>query len=460
MVTMSRSAARRITVAALVGLVTPALALAWSASPAQAFPDTPNPVISLDHTVRTEPFVGSTVSIQDHEGSAYVPRDNSLWLADDNGRKIYEVNPTTGALKRVIADKDFIATPQYGGGPAAGYWRDRDLESLSYDAVSDTLYAFSGKCCKPEVLPTVYKLKRDASGSFQLLNYQPLAAGSDFTGSAWNPGDGKLYVGNEGNMQTYDYPTNTAGPTFHVSGVSRITGMTFSSGGNDLYVTHAVTKVTRIKWSTKKVVAGWSFDLKPFGVLDARAVEIINDQLWVSDGYDSRKGDPLSHALFVFNVNKPASPSNLVKNPGFETDTSGWNNNGTANVALERVAGGHSGSYAARLTNGNTTAKTITLNDASPNWEPSTGSGVYTATAWVRSDNSTATANLRLREYNGSTQVQAVLMPVTLSTTWQQVTLMLTPQAAGSSYLDLNVLVTGAPAGANVYIDDVSLFQG
>jgi hypothetical protein len=457
---MARSVASRFTAAALTGLVASAIAVVAGSPGAEAFPDTANPVISLDHTVRTEPFVGSNVSMQDHEGSAYVPRDNSLWLADDNGRKIYEINPATGALKRVIADKDFIATPQFGGGPVAGYWRDRDLESISYDAVNDTLYVFSGKCCKPEIQPTVYKLKRDASGAFQLLNSQPLPAGSDFTGSAWNPGDGQLYVGDEGLIQTYDYPTNTAGPTFHVSGVSRITGMTFSAGGTDLWVTHATTKVSRIKWSTRTLVSGWSFDLSPFGVMDARAVEIINDQLWISDGYDYRKGTALSHALFVFNVNKPASPSNLVKNPGFETDTSGWNNNGTAGVTLERVAGGHSGSFAGRLTNTNTTSKTITLNDASPNSEPSTGTSVYTATAWVRSDNTTATATLRLREYNGSTQVQAVTAPVTLSTSWQMVTLTLTPQAAGSSYLDLNVLVTGAPAGANLYIDDVSLFRG
>ena len=53
--------------------------------------------------------------MRDHEGSAYVPVDGSLWLADDNGRKIYEVNPTTGTLKRVIDDDAFIATPRYGG---------------------------------------------------------------------------------------------------------------------------------------------------------------------------------------------------------------------------------------------------------------------------------------------------------------------------------------------------------
>ena len=46
---------------------------------------------------------------------------------------------------------------------------------------------------------------------------------------------------------------------------------------------------------------------------------------------------------------------------------------------------------------------------------------------------------------------------VTLSPTWQRVTLTMSPQAPGSSYLDLNVSVSGAPAGTNLYVDDVVL---
>ena len=34
--------------------------------------------------LRTHPFAGSTVSVKDNEGSAYVGRDNSLWLCDDS----------------------------------------------------------------------------------------------------------------------------------------------------------------------------------------------------------------------------------------------------------------------------------------------------------------------------------------------------------------------------------------
>ena len=160
-----------------------------------AFPDTADPQVHLERTIATEPFAGSTVSVKDHEGSAYVGKDSSLWLADDIGRKIYEVNPYTG---RPQADDQatptFTATPRFGGGETAGYWRDRDLESIAYDGANDTLYVFSGSCCTESVLPTVLPLKRDAQGSFQLDSCQAAAGGSDFTGAAWNPADGKLYA--------------------------------------------------------------------------------------------------------------------------------------------------------------------------------------------------------------------------------------------------------------------------
>src|SRR5207247_11471506 len=45
-----------------------------------------------------------------------------------------------------------------------------------------------------------------------------------------------------------------------------------------------------------------------------------------------------------------ATSSNLVGNPGFEVDTSGWKADATANT-VNRVAGGNSGSWAAEISN-------------------------------------------------------------------------------------------------------------
>src|SRR5439155_303879 len=83
-----------------------------------------------------------------------------------------------------------------------------------------------------------------------------------------------------------------------------------------------------------------------------------------------------THTVTTTNPSKTATATlnvDFVKNPGFETDLSGWNTSASgANVTLTRVAGGHSGSWAAVLTNPGTSATTFaTLQDA-PNWVTTT----------------------------------------------------------------------------------------
>ena len=280
-------------VAALLAFAQPAFA---------ALPVTSSPELKLVRTIRTSPFVGSSISIKDGEGSAYVPRDNSLWLADDNGRAVWEINATTGALKQKIDRPAFEAAPKYGGGSPAGPNRPRDLESMAYDEATDTLYAFSGRCCESSVLPTAFRLTR-TGGTFKVESYQPLASGADYTAAGWNKADGKIYVGAGAQIRSYNYVTNTASSSFKVTGLTGILGMTFSADGHDMYVVTNAEKLFRVDWATKKLVAGWTFDLTGFKVKDSRAVELINDQFYVLDGYDGRSsGDPLKHAVFVFDV--------------------------------------------------------------------------------------------------------------------------------------------------------------
>lgn len=300
MTTMDRSKGTRLLLSFVAGIVS----LGISAGPALAsLPDSSSPELKLARTIRTSPFSGSSISVKDAEGSAYVARDNSLWLADDNGRAVYEINPTTGALKQKISGSAFEAAPKLGGGSPAGTNRNKDLEAMAYDEATDSLYAFSGKCCSSSVLPTVFRLKRGGGGGFSVESYQPLASGSDYTAAGWNKADGKVYVGVGGQIRAYDYATNTAGPTFHVTGLTGILGMSFSPTGADMYVVNNAEKLYRVAWATKKLVPGWTFSLTGFGVKDSRAVELINDQFYVADGYDGRSsGDPLRHAVFVFDV--------------------------------------------------------------------------------------------------------------------------------------------------------------
>ena len=285
--------------AALVAVAITALLL-----PAHvAFPALPETAtLELNRTIATTPFTGTSESMGDHEGSAFVPSDNSLWLADDAKKRIYEVDPATGALKRTIARSAFNDAPKVGGGPPAGTERTNDFESVAYDRTNDVLYVFSGPCCNSSILATAFRLTRQ-SGQFQVESYQPMPTGADYTGAAWSPTDGKIYVGKGRLLRSFNYTSGTESASFSVAGVRGITGMDFSPDGADLFVTVGSERLIRIDWSTRTVVSGWTFDLTPFDIRDSRAVAEIGDQFFVSDGLDSRaSGDPLRHAVFVLDV--------------------------------------------------------------------------------------------------------------------------------------------------------------
>lgn len=238
--------------------------------------------------------------MRDNEGSAYVPRNKSLWLADDNGRAVFEVNPATGALKRGIGRQHFESARRQGGGPIAGVDRTRDFESIAYDRAHDTLYVFSSTCCAPSVLPTAFRLKRNPRGVFRVVSYQPLPDATKITAAAWNAANGRLYVGFGSGLRTYDYARNIIGPAFSVPNLIDIMGMSFSPDGRYLYVTTGAEQLRRVRWATKRLVAGWTFGLTAFGIHDSRAVEVIDSRFYVVDGDDARsKTDPLRYAVHV-----------------------------------------------------------------------------------------------------------------------------------------------------------------
>jgi hypothetical protein len=276
-------------------------------SPSSSATLSPTPTLTLDRTLSTSPFAASKVAMADHEGSAYVPKDNSLWLADDNGRAIYEVNVRTGELKRRIRGDRFAVVRRLGGGVRAGEDRTQQIQALAYDPTRDALFAFAGPCCWPDVRSTAFRLTRTA-GRLKLDSYQRLP-GVLVEGAAWNPGDGKVYIGSHSTLWKYSYARDTVGRALAIPGVKSIYGMDFTSDGKDLFVARPATRVTRVDWASRTIVPGWDVDLAAFGPLDVRAVEVIRRRLWVSDGSDLRApGDPLRHALFVFGLGGSPSP--------------------------------------------------------------------------------------------------------------------------------------------------------
>jgi hypothetical protein len=158
----------------------------------------------------------------------------------------------------------------------------------------------------------------------------------------------------------------------------------------------------------------------------------------------------------VVTVNAATTP-NLVGNPSFETDTSGWAAYGSATI--QRVAGGQDGAFALEV-RGPASTSDFGINDR-PDWvaaTPAAGTR-YRFTAWVRSAAHTGQAVLRVREYNGGLQIGPTLRsaPVTLSPAWQMLTIDLVAGAAGSN-LDVQVLdYTPATTGEIFQVDTISI---
>ena len=295
---MVRARNRRRCAASLLGVLVVLGTCASVATPAPALPTTTQPRLVLDHLIRTSPFVGSGVSIRDNEGSAYVAPDDALWIVDDNSNSAYEIDRATGALRRRIVESAFANAPRLGVGTSAGSGRDGDLESAAYDATADVLYMESGSTGGS---PTMFRLRRDGSGQFQVESWQPLP--SEFTGAGWRLADGRLYLADNSTIRSYDYATNTLGSTFSISGLSKIYGLDFDDATGDLVAVNNSQHVVRASMSTHTILSGWNLDLSGFGVRDSRGVEVIGNQLYVSDGLDTRSAsDPMNHAVFVFDV--------------------------------------------------------------------------------------------------------------------------------------------------------------
>ena len=266
------------------------------------------PHLKLVGVIRTTPFVHTQISMRDGEGSAYVPRDHSLWLADDGTDAIFEVAPTTGRFKRVLEEEAFRSAHRFGGGPRAGPSRTDDFESMAYDEADDALYVFSGKCCTGTIRPTVFRLTR-RHGVLQVDSWQPLGPTSDFTAAGWNSADRSLYVAAESDLRTYDYASNALGQPFQIADLSGIFGLSFSRDGSEM---HAVTHhemLHTVDWQSQTINPEWSFDLTPFGVRDSRAVERIGGRFFVLDGATRNGNDRLEYAVFKLDVeDEPTAP--------------------------------------------------------------------------------------------------------------------------------------------------------
>jgi hypothetical protein len=161
-----------------------------------------------------------------------------------------------------------------------------------------------------------------------------------------------------------------------------------------------------------------------------------------------------STAAATVSITVSSATIDLIGNPGFESDTSGWQTATSANT-LSRVADGHSGGWAAQLSN--TSAGGNCGLDDKPSWVSTTQAGAYTASIWVRSDTPGLTFRLRVREYSSGALQGSVSTSVTPTSSWQQLTVVYAPVAPGQSSLDFQAYTSSSPVGVCFQADDASI---
>ena len=83
----------------------------------------------------------------------------------------------------------------------------------------------------------------------------------------------------------------------------KIDGIGVSSNGTDLWVVNSKDTLYRINWATRTLIPNHTFNLAPYGIKDSRAVDVVGDQLFIWDGYDSyASNSPDRYAIKVYNV--------------------------------------------------------------------------------------------------------------------------------------------------------------
>jgi PKD repeat protein len=151
----------------------------------------------------------------------------------------------------------------------------------------------------------------------------------------------------------------------------------------------------------------------------------------------------------------PPPPGNLIANPSFEVNTSGWAGY-QGSLAREVLSGAPDGSAVVRVTRSSGTYFTI---DAGDNIT-STSAVTYRATAWVKAASASSVGKpiqIKLRERSaGGTVIADVSSPaVNLSNSWQQLTVQRT--TAAGNRLGVRLSHQSAAAGDAFHADAFTL---
>ncbi|HLT71157.1 MAG TPA: carbohydrate binding domain-containing protein, partial [Cyclobacteriaceae bacterium] len=165
---------------------------------------------------------------------------------------------------------------------------------------------------------------------------------------------------------------------------------------------------------------------------------------------NAASGDSFYADQFIL---EPAPANNLVSNPSFETNTSGWI--GWQSTLARTQLQGVDGDYVVKVTR--STGSSYTVNDEPPTVSSTTAGQTYDASAWVQAASTSAegkTVTLKIREKNSAGElVQEISSPaIPLSNFFQQLSASITAQGNGNT-IDIRISQTSAVSGDAFYAD-------
>lgn len=168
-------------------------------------------------------------------------------------------------------------------------------------------------------------------------------------------------------------------------------------------------------------------------------------------------GGPRGEAIASESSAITLAADNLVTNPSFETNTTGWSSWQGSITRTARTDAPHGG-YVAKVTR--TTGTSYSIDDTSPVVASTAPSARYSAFVYMRAASTSAVgkpAQFAVREYSGSTEVnrwESNIVP--LSNTWQKLEIAEVTPAAGHA-LDVFAYQGNAKIGDALFIDAVEV---
>lgn len=234
--------------------------------------------------------------LKDLEGLAYVPFDETIWIADDDLSAIIEVDCITGVVKSTLDENDFVnatylnnsSNPQNETAANGGSHVD-ELETIGFDSTTGSLYVINTvndpSLNPPKDIATIFKLsKPEKDEAFVFDDWQELPTAGSHKFTAMVVINGEILISDSDDLFTYDFSSNSIAsqaidfsPNIPTSGT--VSGLSFD--GTFLWVLkRSGEKVHKVYWDTITPVA--TYDVSSL-FTETRGIAVSEDRIYIGE---------------------------------------------------------------------------------------------------------------------------------------------------------------------------------